>query len=303
MTFLKYVGGKTQLLPEIKKLLPSKIKTYYEPFVGGGSVLLEILSLLEVGVISIKKLRISDINPCLIYCYQAIQEDVEKLISELKIIAENYEKSHFPEGENDRQKIDGSDSLEISIEKGQNYVYYHYRKIFNELERNEDNQYKLASLFIFLNKTCFRGLYRESKNGFNVPYGNYKNPSIYSAEYLRNLSKLLNKYDIKFQSREFTEIKDKIKKGDFVYLDPPYYEENDKSFTDYNKNGFGLKENEDLYQFCKVIKERNAGFLLSNSNTTYINDKYQEFTIKKVEAKRLINSKNPNKKTMEVLIF
>jgi DNA adenine methylase len=302
MTFLKWVGGKTQLLPEIKQLLPKNIKTYYEPFVGGGAVLFEILSLLEAGEITIKKIRVSDINPSLIYCYQAIQEDVEKLIQELEMIKVNYEKSKFPDEENDRKKIDGSDSLETSIEKGQNYVYYYYRKVFNQLEKVDENKYQIASLFIFLNKTCFRGLYRESKNGFNVPFGNYKNPSIYSAEYLRNLGKLLNQYDIKFKAHEFMEIKDKIKKDDFVYLDPPYYEETKKSFTDYHENGFGLKENEDLYQFCKKIKEKNGKFLLSNSCTEYILNKYQEFEIKKVEAKRLINSKNPKQKTYEVFI-
>jgi DNA adenine methylase len=155
-------------------------------------------------------------------------------------------------------------------------------------------------MFIFLNKTCFRGLYREGPNGFNVPYGNYKNPNILNKEHLKNINKLIK--NVKFKNYDYKKSFTNIKKNDFIYLDPPYAPENETSFVKYNKNGFNIDEHKNLFKLCNQLNEK---FIMSNSNVKLVIDNFNnnKFNIHTIECKRRINSKKPQTKTNEVIIL
>jgi len=250
--FIKWVGGKKQLLEQFKPLFPKKIERYFEVFVGGGAVLFYIIKIYKP-----KYVFISDINKELINTYEVIKNDVENLIIELKKLKELHSKK----------------------------VYYEIRaedpKLLSPLTR--------ASRFIYLNKTCFNGLYRvNSKGGFNVPMGSYKNPSIYQEKELREISKLLKDVEIKIMS--FEEITKLTRKNDFIYLDPPYYPlKNKQSFTTYTAGNFLEKEQKQLAEIFKKLDKKGCKVMLSNSNTDFIKDLYKEFNINFVNANRMIN--------------
>ena len=285
--FIKYVGGKTQILDNVFELFPDKINNYYEPFIGGGSVLIELLERIEKGDISVENIFISDINSVLINCYNMIKYDCDNLIKLLEEYKKNYESEKEVEYPPRHKFIIN----EKWIGKGKQYLYYYYRDLYN---KTTDINIKSA-LLIFLNKTCFRGLYRVGPNGFNVPYGNYKKPEIFNKIHLKSLSQLFNKYDVNFKAHSFEELK-KFKKNDFIYLDPPYYPINKTSFTEYDENDFPHQK---LVDFCKKL---NIKFLQSNSKCDYILREYEQFNIGTIECKRRINSKNPDNVVNEVFI-
>lgn len=298
--FLKWVGGKTQLMNQIEPYLTNHtINTYREPFLGGGSVLIHLLNMLESNKIHVNDIRVSDFNLVLINTYIQIKKNTKYVIKHLKKICGDYQAGNTPKKQSGRKNLNLVETLNGAIKEE---IYYYYRDKFNKLkEKNSSKKSLMAALFIFLNKTGFRGLYRESKTGvFNVPYGNYKNPKIYDEKNLIHLSELFNKYRVKFKVCDFRDVK--VKKQDFVYLDPPYYPEKATSFVSYNKSGFADIENQALVDLCKKIHRRNARFLLSNSNADYIHKKYRKYNINTVSARRAINSKNPESTTTEVLI-
>ena len=150
-------------------------------------------------------------------------------------------------------------------------------------------------MFVFLNKTCFRGMFREGPNGFNVPFGHYKSPAIYDKEHINKVSNLIQK--VQFIHADFTKSFDNINDGDFVYLDPPYVPENKKSFVGYNKGGFN--KHDELFTLTKNIK---ADFIMSNSNTKLVNQSFEKYNIVEINCRRAINSKKPQSKTKEVII-
>ena len=251
---LKWVGGKRQLLPEIRSLLPKQIKSYCEPFVGGGAVLFDLQP---------KNAIINDINSDLILVYSVIKKDVEGLIKELE---------KYPNEEK---------------------FYYNLRNIDREQEMfNALTDIKKAARVIYLNKTCYNGLYRVNNSGeFNSPFGKYKNPNIVNAPVLRAVSTYFNSSDIVFSSSDFSEIINAVKKGTFVYLDPPYDPVSDtSSFTGYSRGGFTRAQQIQLRECCDSLNERGIKFMLSNSATDFIREQYAAYHIKTVQAKRAINS-------------
>lgn len=251
--FLKWVGGKRQLMPAITNLLPQKITTYYEPFVGGGAVLFELQP---------KKAIINDFNEDLINVYLTIKDKPEVLINDLK--------KH----------------------KNESDYFYNLRRLDRDESFNELSKVEKASRVIYLNKTCYNGLYRVNSAGeFNSPFGRYKNPNIVNETTIRAVSKYLNNNSITILNNDFEASLKGIRKGSFVYFDPPYHPVSESSnFTGYIKGGFDINEQIRLRDLCKKLDEKGVNFLLSNSSTEFIIDLYNDFNINYVKANRAINS-------------
>lgn len=267
--FVKWAGGKGQLLEQFKPLFPKKFNRYIEPFVGSGAVFFHIIQNFKP-----KEIIISDINEELINAYQVIKTDVERLIVELK----QHKEYHMAEGKK----------------------YYLTIRATNP---NELPPLEKAARFIYLNKTCFNGLYRvNSKGQFNVPMGSYKNPDIVQEERLRIVSKLLKNVTIKVMS--FEKVLNFAKKGDFIYFDPPYYPlKNKKSFTTYTKDSFMEKEQELLADVFNKLDKKGCFVMLSNSDTKFIKDLYTKYNIHFVKATRMINCDGNNRgKINEVVV-
>jgi DNA adenine methylase len=252
---VKWVGGKRQIIDQILKYVPQNFTTYYEPFLGGGAVLFTLQP---------REAVVNDINSELINLYLVIKDNIEDLIEDLK--------QH----------------------KNQEDYFYMIR----ELDRDKNEYQKLtsvqrASRIIYLNKTCYNGLFRVNKAGeFNTPFGNYKNPNITNEITLRAVSDYLNKTRITFTCKDFEEVLIDIKNDAFVYLDPPYHPVSDTaSFTGYARNKFGRDEQIRLKKACDMLNERGIKFLLSNSATNFIIDLYKNYRIEVIQAKRAINSK------------
>ena len=278
--FIKWAGGKTQLLTEIDNEIPNFIKqnqfTYIEPFVGAGAVFFWIIQKYP----NINKAVINDINPDLMNTYQIIKENVEELIQLLKIWENEFH------------------SLENNINEKKEY-YYSKRKLFNK--RKSDNVTQ-AALFIFLNRTCFNGLYRvNSKNEFNVPIGSYKKPMICDEENLRAVNEVLQ--NVTILCGDFEKTLKYAENITLFYLDPPYKPlSNTSSFNSYTNKEFDDVEQIRLAKFCEKIDSLGYKWILSNSdvkgknpNDNFFDELYGKFIIKRVLAKRNINA-NPNKR-------
>lgn len=253
--FLKWAGGKRQLLPEIRKYIPETFHTYYEPFVGAGAVLFDLQP---------QKAVINDINAELVNVYYAIKDDVDELIEDLK------------KHENDKD------------------YFYEIRNMDRTPEYEELSSVKKASRIIYLNKTCFNGLFRVNSRGqFNVPFGKYKNPQIVNEEVLRAVHAYLSSAEIEIKNIDFVSAVANAAKGDFVYFDPPYDPVSEtSSFTSYSLNGFKKEDQIRLRDLCVELDQRGVKFLLSNSATDFIIDIYSEkgFIVETVSATRNINS-------------
>ena len=286
--FVKWVGGKSQLVEQIEKMLPTngeKVLTKYaEPMVGGGALFFSILSKYDF-----EELYISDINAELINAYQAVKNDVENLIAKLN----EMQMLFLPMDEN-----------------GRKYFYYTVRERFNSTALTEETATDKAAQFIFLNKTCFNGLYRVNRKGqFNVPMGAYKNPTICDYENLRNIHEALQ--NVTIVCGDYSLSKSFIDKDTFVYLDPPYRPISDTSaFTAYNSDAFDDEEQIRLSKFIDEINLSGAKIVLSNSDPKNVNeddnffdDLYKNYKINRVEATRAINSKGDKRgKINELLI-
>ncbi len=263
---VKWVGGKRQLLTDITALLPKRISSYCEPFLGGGAVLFSLQP---------SKAIVNDINSDLICLYKAIRDDIETLIELLKQ-HENTSEYFYSMRDMDRHK---------------------------ETYRNMTDTEK-ASRLLYLNKTCFNGLFRVNSSGeFNSPFGYYKNPNIVNEPVLRAVHKYFNANSIEIFNEDFAETLERVNKGGFVYLDPPYDPVSDTAnFTGYNKGGFSQDEQIRLKEYCDVLTKRNIKFMLSNSATDFIKDLYQDYTINIVQAKRAINSKANKRGAIEEVL-
>ena len=267
-----YVGDKYKLMPQLKQLMPKNIEQYIEPFVGGGAVLFDILNKYEVD-----EVYISDTNAELINTYRIIKENIDELISLLM----KYQSEYLP--------LDTEARKEYYIKK---------RECFNDLKvnGNEQTNIKKAALMIFLNKTCFNGLYRVNKKGlFNVPIGSYKNPLICDEDNLRAVSEKLQ--NVIIVCGDYKKAEEFIDEKTFVYFDPPYRPLTDTaSFTAYTENLFNDNEQIELAKFVDAMHVRGAKIVVSNSdpknsNTEddFFDEIYNTHKIKRVEAARMIN--------------
>jgi DNA adenine methylase len=254
MPVVKWVGGKRQLLETLKSMLPNRITNYCEPFVGGGALMFELQ---KTNVVA------NDINVELIHLYEVIRDDVENLI--------------------------------IELQKHRNEVNYYYQ--IRNLDRNK-NQYnnlskvQKAARIIYLNKTCYNGLFRVNNAGeFNSPFGNYKNPNIVNAPVLRAVSNYFQNTKITFSIRDYADVLKTITQETFVYIDPPYDPvSNTSNFTGYSKGGFDKEEQIRLRKCCDELNQRGIKFMLSNSDTDFIRTQYKSYQITTVKAKRFVNS-------------
>lgn len=251
---VKWAGGKRQLLPEIKPLLPRRIPLYCEPFFGGGAVFFSRQP---------RRAVINDLNSDLMEMYRVVRDNPHELIESLK--------------------------------QHENSPEYFYR--LRNLDRDREafsalSPVQKASRLIYLNKTCFNGLFRVNASGeFNTPYGRYKNPNIINKRVLCSVSRYLNHADIALSSEDFESVLSRLPKGAFVYLDPPYDPVSDTAnFTGYQGGGFSRAEQIRLKNCCDDLNRRGIRFLLSNSATPFILELYQSYDITIVEAARAINS-------------
>lgn len=291
--FLKWVGGKTQIIKDVLDKFPKEMNNYHEPFLGGGSVLLAVLTLLKNGQITIKgSIYASDFNKELIQVYKSIKSNKEQLYECIMNYMNDYD-SIIDSSINRKPK-----NIEEAKTSKESY-YYWLRNKFN-VSTSISNIEKSA-LFMILNKLCFRGLYRIGPNGFNVPYGHYKNtPNIISKKDLDDISELFK--DVIFEHNDFNISLNNVTDGDFVYLDPPYAPETNKSFLNYTKEGFDTNTNKQLFERIKNLNEIGAKFVMSNSKVDLVTSSFIEYNQIDIIARRAINSKNPKSTTIEIII-
>lgn len=262
--FVKWAGGKGQLLPELKKRVPKNYNRYFEPFVGGGAMFFALRP---------EKAVLSDVNEELINTYTVIRDDLPKLCKELA--KHKYEEKHY-------YKVRDMD---------RDPLYASYPPAIR------------AARFIYLNKTCFNGLYRVNRNGyFNTPFGRYTNPTIFDQSNLEAVHGVLQ--DTELYIKGFDEVLSDAKKGDFVYFDPPYSPVSETAdFTSYTKDGFGDSMQQKLFEVCRALDKKGVSFLLSNSANDQMKELYSEFIVDIVPALRAINSKgNKRGSVSEILV-
>lgn len=269
--FVKWVGGKGRLVSELTKYLPETYGDYYEPFVGGGAVFFSL---------NPKRAYINDLNLVLITLYTFIKKDVQRVILSLEKLESEY-----------HSLLSLEDKKALFLQK---------RAEFNELA---NDSFEKSILLIFLNKTCFNGMYRENSKGhFNVPFGKHDNPTICDKINLIATSNSLKHVTITHSSYEV--LTAKAKTGDFIYFDPPYHPLNTtSSFTSYQAGGFSAEDQEKLRDEFKRLSDIGCKVMLSNSNSALINKLYEDFNIHKIYAARAINSKGDGRgKILEVLV-
>lgn len=253
---LKWIGGKTQLLSTMVPLLPCKYNTYCEPFVGGGALLFHVQPHTAI---------INDINTEIITAYNVIKYDVENLIVELKTF------------------------------KNESDFYYWVRSWDRDTDAyNNISDIKKAARILYLNKTCFNGLYRVNNQGkYNVPFGKYKNPNIVNEVVLRHISEYFNKCDITILNADYTKVLESLPRDSFVYLDPPYDPlTKTANFTKYSSNGFSQDDQIELKEICDKLTSGGVKFMLSNSSTEFIKNLYSDggkYNIIEVDAARKVN--------------
>lgn len=285
--FIKWAGGKSKILNNIKEFLPSDFKnkkiTYVEPFLGGGSVFFGLSQ-----VYNFERIILNDINQDLINTYQIVQNNVLELIDILRLFQIEYH--------------------EISDLEEKKEYYYYKRNLYN---KRESNLIERAALFIFLNRTCFNGLYRVNKNNeFNVPIGSYVKPEICNADNLINSSELLKK--VEFYSGDYEQMFDLVQDSKaFFYMDPPYKPVSKTSqFNSYSHISFNDDEQIRLKNFCDKLNENNHLWILSNSDmsehakyNSFFDDLYKEYQIDYVNAKRYINSNAQKRGDLKELLI
>ena len=260
--FLKWAGGKRQLLPTLERNIPSKFATYHEPFLGGGAMLFHILTLSPM-----RGCRVSDLNSDLVLTYVTIRDRVEDLISSLKAHARGY--------------------------AGDSKAYY-----YSVREASPRSRVEKASRLVFLNRTCFNGLYRvNSKGRFNVPLGRYTNPNIVNEDNLRAVSRALRSGGVDISCRDFSSVLGDASGGDFVYLDPPYQPVSDTAnFTGYTDQDFGYEDLECLARLCVDLDKKGAKVMLSNSDSEDVSRLFpKKWKRQRIAANRAINSNSGNR--------
>jgi len=267
--FVKWAGGKRQLIPEIRSRLPKKFNNYYEPFIGGGAVLFELMP---------SNAHINDINRALINAYNYVKKEPESLIEAVN-------------------RIDSG-----IYDDGKEY-YYQQREHYNDKLMRDEMDVELAALFIYINKHCFNGLYRVNGKGlFNVPFNGKKKGDSIVEEHIRKTSEFLKNVNI--TEGDFEQACIGAKKGDFIFFDSPYAPLNPTSFEAYTKEGFDKESHERLADLFDKLTKKGCYVMLTNHNTKFINDLYgrKGYNIDVVDVKRMINSDASNRVGEEVII-
>lgn len=291
--FLKWAGGKRQLIKQIKQRFPAKLnefETYIEPFLGGGAVMFHLLQNRQFN-----RIIALDLNPELILCYNVVKDNVQQLINELKILSDDYPPAN--------------------LSKKREAFFYDIRKKWNEEKLqydtlNNEMKIKRAAKTIFLNKTCFNGLFRvNSKGEFNVPFGSYKKITILDEENLLKVAQLIQ--NVEFYNCDFSEVSSFIEGLTFVYFDPPYRPlPNSPSFNSYTKSSFNDEKQKELANICNELDKKSVYFMLSNSDPKnsdksddFFDVLYSNYEIRRIDAKRSINSiGNKRKAIKEILV-
>lgn len=281
---LKWAGGKRQLLNELRKRSPQNYGKYYEPFFGGGALFFDLKP---------KKARINDKNERLANFYSVVRDKPTEVIKK----AESYNDPDSDPVKSRRYNDENRKGKDITE------YYYQQREIFNCRPNGEDiDQIEEAALLLYLNRTCFNGLYRENNSGeFNVPIGRYSNPDWVREKQIKEASAVLK--NIKIDNRDFTYIEDICDRNDYAYLDPPYQPMSaTESFTDYSADGFDKKDQKRLLELAERLDDMGVNIVLSNSGVMY--DMYEKrgFDVDKVDAKRSINSDGDNRGDVEEII-
>jgi len=294
---IKWIGGKQQIINKIINKFPKEFNNYREICLGGGSILFALLFEKEKGNIKINgNIYAYDINETLIYMYKNIQSNHQELYLEIKKIIDEFNSC-------DNKEINRNPkNLNEALLNKENY-YYWSRYKFNNLNSYQKQSLLGSSLFIFLNKTCFRGLYREGlKGNFNVPYGNYKNPEIINENHLKIISTLIK--DVIFEVKDFKISLNQFDLKDFLYIDPPYVPEIKTSFVQYNKKGFSIENHLELFNLIHNLTEKKIKIMMNNADVKLIYDNFEnkKYKIESILCKRKINSKNPNSITNEIII-
>lgn len=275
--FLKWAGGKSQLLQQFEKFIPSDFNQYIEPFIGGGALFFHLYSKGRI-----KQATILDSNKELIDCYKAIKGNLQDLVECLSEHKVNH------------------------LKLREEYYYRIRNKVRNNLDIwNGLSVVKRSAITIYLNKTCFNGLYRVNrKNEFNVPVGGYRNPEIFKLGNLKAVNQALRVVKV-IRAYDFSKCLQYAEKDDFVYLDPPYNPLNKTaSFTSYTKNGFGQKEQIKLSEVYRKLSEKGCKIMLSNSDTDFIKNLYGGYRIETVKATRMINCKSAGRgKINEIVVM
>lgn len=270
--FVKWAGGKRQLIPELTKIMPSNFNQYLEPFIGGGALLLELEHENSV---------ISDNNHVLIGTYNDIKHNLDKLLP----LLDKLQNEHNSCGNKEKAKE----------------FYYEQRDNFNQIIFDDNESLNRSALFLYLNKACFNGLYRVNSKGlFNVPFNQKTTINIYERDNLVQISQFLQTVDI--YNQDFEETAVKAKKGDLVFFDSPYAPLNPTSFDSYTKEGFSTEEHIRLANLFKKLTKNGVYCILTNHNTEFIRDLYKDFHVKEVNVKRMINSDAKNRVGKEVII-
>lgn len=295
---LKWVGGKTQIIKQIIDNMPREMKNYRESFLGGGSVLLALLHSVRQGDIRVDgEIYAYDLNEALVYVYKNIQTKYEELYTELQRLIEEH--SSCRQDPINRTPL----TIEEALGSKENH-YYWIRARYNRMTKEALKTPLGSAMFVFLNKTGFRGVYREGPNGFNVPYGHYPNPEVINRQHLQEISALIQ--PVVFECCSFSESLGRCESGDYVYLDPPYAPENEKSFVGYTLNGFSTESHRLLFDTIHSMTQASeVKITMSNADVPLVRDDFaDEEKYKKVYivCKRSINSKNPEATTREVII-
>lgn len=265
---IKWAGGKRKLIKDIIPFIPKKIDRYFEPFLGGGSLLFFLTPY---------KATINDLNNELMNFYEVVKLYPKELIDKLK---------EFKEKDNEE-------------------FYYEVRRKKEILTGNEvENKVYQATRFLYLNKRGFNGLYRVNKKGeFNVPYGKSKNTDIVNESKIIKMSNYFNNNDITFYSKDYKEVVKEAKKGDFIYFDPPYLPISPtSSFISYTSSGFSLNDQKELVEVCKDLKKKGVNFILSNSYSDVTLNLYKDFDVHVVSTRRQISSKSSSRKVVKEIL-
>ena len=267
--FVKWAGGKRQILDKLTKYVPDEFDTYYEPFIGGGALLFEL---------SPKKAVINDSNKELMNVYSCLCDETK--FKKMCAVLNHYETEHSEE------------------------FYYEIRnKDRNKASYNRLSDYTKAARTIYLNKACFNGLYRvNSKNEFNVPFGKKAKVNTYDGNNLITVSNYLTMNDVKILCTDFEKATETAKKGDFIYFDPPY-DSDTSTFNSYTAEGFGKEEQKRLADLFKKLDKKGVYLMLSNHNTTLVNEMYKGYNFHIIEAKRNINSNGKKRGKVEEVII
>jgi DNA adenine methylase len=285
---LKWVGGKTQIISKLIAKFPVEMNNYREIFLGGGSVLLALASCVRDGIIKLEgDIYAYDVNEALIYMYQkqpsTLHEEISKLITEYNTCKDGVVNRN-------------AKTLEEAQYNKENY-YYWIRSKYNKIDKK---CIEASAMFIFLNKTCFRGVYREGPHGFNVPYGHYNNPEIINKTHLLEVSDIIK--NVKFRNLSFEKSLREVEYGDYVYADPPYAQENINSFVSYTSDGFGLELHNKLFTLLHKLMEKKVACAMSNADVSLVRNSFSSYNIEQITCKRSINSKNPASTAKEVIV-